>query len=359
MQTLKKIDVFNRLKIFLIRIILFFIFLELGLMILCQLDIFIVRFPSYNITNSPNFLSKFDKDIGFVHEPNSSFVLKNNCIDVTYSFNSLGFLDTERPEKSKQKRILFLGDSFTEGYGVSIENRTSNILENLIKTPCINCALTDKGPAQYQEIYRKYSSKYTHDALVIALYPANDFIDDNAEQYKTFYRPYWKKVNEEWVFINPGKENTDKQKPNIFKRILLNFTYSYNLYLYLKSSLKHESNINEIGHFNFSEADWERLEQSIKTIRILAPGKEILLYTIPSKTEIALTNLNESPLFDKLKLLCESIDIQFLNLASQIASLELSEKESLYKTCDTHWSEKGNKYAANYILKNWRYLQNN
>src|SRR3989338_4161204 len=76
------------------------------------------------------------KDAVFHHGfiPGSRGVSRSSEFEVGYSINSLGFRDGEHPvgKVNGTFRILVLGDSYTEGYGVEAAQRFSGLLEAML-----------------------------------------------------------------------------------------------------------------------------------------------------------------------------------------------------------------------------------
>jgi len=100
------------------------------------------------------------------------------------------------------------------------------------------------------------------------------------------------------------------------------------------------------------------LARSIEELRILAPDKEIALFTIPSKGELSPSHLDKNPLSKKLDILCDSLDIVFIDLARALTGGSLEVQQSYYLTCDSHWSKKGTRFVANCIQKHWSFFSN-
>ncbi len=74
-------------------------------------------------------------------KPNTDFNFKESEFSSHYSINSLGVREKEFSENKKDvhtKRIICLGDSFTEGMGVEYEEAFPKILENSTKSACQN-----------------------------------------------------------------------------------------------------------------------------------------------------------------------------------------------------------------------------
>jgi carbamoyltransferase len=76
--------------------------------------------------------------------------------------------------KSKNKRVLVFGDSYTAGDGVSNGKRYSDLLEqSLDEVEVLNFALSGSGTDQQYLIYQEYANKVEHDAVVIGVLVEN------------------------------------------------------------------------------------------------------------------------------------------------------------------------------------------
>jgi len=347
-------------SLLLIRGSIFFFVLELALLLISEMGWINIPQPVYSNANDSYYQARIDPDIGYVHTPNGHFEIRQYCTDFSHDFNHLGFLDRERPQRSDKSRVIVLGDSFMEGYGLDKVFRISDLIEKATSTPMLNFGLTDKGPTQYVEIYRKYGRQFEHDAILIGIYPENDFIDDDPLNNLDKTRPVWVKVKGQYVLKKP--ESRETMKPHIpwFKRVLRNYTYLYNAYLYYKGRMFPPpfDQVQLSNHSDFTTENWERLARSIEELRILAPDKEIALFTIPSKGELSPSHLDKNPLSKKLDILCDSLDIVFIDLARALTGGSLEVQQSYYLTCDSHWSKKGTRFVANCIQKHWSFFSN-
>jgi lysophospholipase L1-like esterase len=97
---------------------------------------------------------------------------------VTISTNSDGFRDDEYPtQKSDKRRIVFLGDSLTLGWGVGKEETFEHILEQKldVKTPTeiINLGVGNYNTTQEVNLFIDKGAKYKPD-LVVLFYFIND-----------------------------------------------------------------------------------------------------------------------------------------------------------------------------------------
>lgn len=122
-------------------------------------------------------------DINLNHKllPNCKGVLKTVDFSHDIETNSLGLREKEiAPKKDGIYRILIVGDSFAEGWGVSIENRFSEIAQKLLEGK--NIEIINAGVRSYSPVleltYLKNEGLKLQPDEVIMFYDASDLHDD-------------------------------------------------------------------------------------------------------------------------------------------------------------------------------------
>lgn len=78
---------------------------------------------------------QYDEQTGYKYLPNLNFTLKTDNYQVSVKTNSLGHREQELPPSSHQFRILVLGNSFSVGYGIEVNQRYSNQLNSMLNDP--------------------------------------------------------------------------------------------------------------------------------------------------------------------------------------------------------------------------------
>ena len=138
------------------------------------------RMPYSNIKfcriPDPILLSKF--------VPNSTCKYKNSEFNIDYKINSQGLRDYEHTVKKPPDtfRILLLGDSFTEGYGLEIDKSFGKITENHLskitgqKIEVINAGLSGRGLLTEYLYLRFFGILYEPD-LTILVFNMTDFLE--------------------------------------------------------------------------------------------------------------------------------------------------------------------------------------
>lgn len=155
------------IKIFFINFLIFLVglfFLELFFVVYIkshslqraiELPSFLKSYIKYNVTDiiqNKEECAKYDKELFYTLKP-------GNCIfniaesSEAYSINSLGVRDDE---KSLDKpEILFLGDSFTMGWGVSNEDTYAQIVENKTGMKVLNAGISSYGTAREMGLLKR------------------------------------------------------------------------------------------------------------------------------------------------------------------------------------------------------------
>jgi hypothetical protein len=363
-------------------LLLSFVLLEAGLAFLCASGRLRISKPSYSLNNVfSKYWADINPEFGVWHEPFSKYKHVSSCFNLTYQANSYGARDIERSKSAQGKpRVLVLGDSFVEGYGVAQSDRFSDRLEKITGIEHLNFGTSGAfGPTQYLMLYQHLAKNFEHSALIIALLPDNDFLDDDYEYGQKTHqgrlRPYF-----DGDYPNYKLVTTPARDPNTPARYLENFlrqfTYTGNLIKYMKGLRRHREARNALqtaqlpndecrmtndmgysGYFDFSPAQWDRLKYVLEQFRAAAPDKQILVVTIPCDTDILRTEqTGEAPLPNQLTELCRSLGMNYLDLLPAIRSAS-NGWPSCYLSCDRHWSSYGNEIAAETLFSGGQLLK--
>lgn len=347
-------------------LLLTFILLEAGLAWLCSTGRLKIAEPSYCFSNiGSHFWADSNPFFGVWHAPHSSFKHISPDYNLTYHANAQGMRDKERDLSAHgKKRVIVLGDSFVEGWGVASENRMSDRLERMTGLEHLNFGTSGSfGPTQYLMLYTHFAKSFEHDALIIAILPDNDFLDDDyeygrimhANRIRPFFigtKPNYKLIVTQSQLQSPGSK--------LLEQTLLTLTYTGNLIKYFRSLSRHNQATipaNYAGYFDFSPAQWDRMEKVLQEFRRAAPSIPILVLTIPCDTDIQRTEkLGAAPLPPKMQALCKSLGMQYLDLMPAIRATPEGWQACYLKT-DRHWNARGNEIAAQAVLNASEFLK--
>lgn len=125
-----------------------------------------------------NYFAKNTKEL--IYPPCSKARHQSSEFDITVKINSLGFRDYEYAlNKKKKYRIAVIGDSFTFGWGVVLEDCWVKILEKQLNTSGVDVEILNLGkggasPADYEQTAEKIIPILKPDLTVVCVLQAND-----------------------------------------------------------------------------------------------------------------------------------------------------------------------------------------
>ncbi|MEO6185330.1 MAG: SGNH/GDSL hydrolase family protein [Steroidobacteraceae bacterium] len=306
------------------------------------------------------------------------------CFRVQYRTNSIGARDSEFPLHDASPRMLLLGDSFAEGYGVNDADTAASVLEKLEGREVLNFgAGGDLGPLQYRLLYEKLASQYDHDTLLIFFLPANDFTDNDYDFWTTTeaarnagaegerWRPYSRRTPDGGyeTFYPPAavrrtawSSHTDD--PFTLRRFVADHLWSSNVLRSLKLVLlsrriskaqgSTDSGTAFSGYFDVApdrqHAALHEMEELVREAR----ARHVVLVAVPTTGDLqriaAGADQRATPWRKTLESLAAVVpgkDVRFVDLADDFPAGPVG----LFSKCDGHWTPAGNRLAADIIHK--------
>lgn len=314
---------------------------------------------------------------GAWRKPLAKTTQEGSCFKVNYESNSIGVRDREFFKEKNKKRVVLLGDSFAEGYGVGLADTAAKAIERKTGVEVYNFGTSGSvGPVQYDIIYEKIAKNYYHDILLIFFLPENDFNDNDYEHWKflgssTRYRPYWRKISENtYDYFVPSNAikttdfNWSKDHPT--RAFFRKYFWAYNVYqtyefyygIYSVSKLSkvpmREILDNWKGYSGYLDATSDQQEAVIffmDKIMINSPANKIILVSIPSRSDYTrLASGADMEAADWYKAFSTSRkrlnkDIEFIDLLKY----PMANPDSLFLSCDAHWGPGGNSFVADIV----------
>ncbi len=115
---------------------------EVGAYVLIKTGLIVAQRPNHG---TETYWWGDHPEFGVWRYPNAEFHHRASCFDVRYHANSVGMRDRERPLETADHRVVVLGDSFMEGWGINDSERLSNRLEQATGVPHMNFAMAHFG----------------------------------------------------------------------------------------------------------------------------------------------------------------------------------------------------------------------
>ena len=297
----------------------------------------------------------------------------------TTKTNSLGFRDRDNrkiPLKTEKKRLVFIGDSVTEGLGLDYEETFVGLIDNALKEEhsVLNAGVTSYSPIIYWKkidyLINKVGLQF--DELIVYLDVSD--IQDEASIYKlndTGVTSGFKGVVSERKKILQSeliKENTilwawlrslrKKEKPTVSRKSIFSKketqTYENSINLHRGSWTFDESIYNEYGKkgLKLSAIYMEKLLKNLKT-----NGIKMTLAIYPWPDQIFHDNVNSKHVVfwedwtkkNKVRFVNHFID--FFLSKNEFGAIKTIEK--YYIPGDVHLNTKGNILIKEYFLSQY------
>jgi hypothetical protein len=297
------------------------------------------------------------------------------CFEVENASNSWGARDRERTLHSlKKQRYLVLGDSFTEGYGVAQEKRFSELLEKRTGEEVLNFGISGNfGTIQEWQLYKHLGQKFDHSEVWLFFLPANDFDDNDPEQFpKGRYRPYLRENTsgnlELFYPVSFGAREEPKpmSRSRRIRRVFYNNIYLLNVIrqfgdAFESSSLKDavdkvQASASRSRYQEFSAQDMKRVLYSFEQIANLAETRPFRIFIIPREVDfLAAGNSGKphSPLVQAFQNFAKSREnvfvVDLLPRFLDYASKNNISRDAFFLPCDGHWSELGHEVVAGIV----------
>jgi hypothetical protein len=291
------------------------------------------------------------------HEPNSSSRHVLTCADLRYQFNAEGMRDRPRERQGSPSRVVVLGDSFIEGWGAQEADRLTNLLESAKGKEFLNFGTSGSfGPLQFYLIYDHLAKFFAHESVLVGIFPANDFDDDDYKHWmeKGRRRPFW--VGQAPNFSLAYSQVKSK---TFFQRYLRpffkEFSYFYNAAEDLYDGLTHRAHNKKARvssrFYDFTEEEWQRMLFSLQKLREASQGKKLTLMLIPMIADLKRYDQDgKSPLASKLEAWGEGRDVVVIDLLPWLHDYQ-KDWMAYSLPCDGHWSAQGHRAVFELVQK--------
>jgi hypothetical protein len=338
-------------------------FLELLVRLIVAAGLLPLRY--YPVTHDPQFWAYTDESVGMWKVPDTQFKHESSCFSVIYESNNMGARDIERNSSADGKhRTLVLGDSFVEGWGVSAEQRFSNLLEQRTGDEHMNFGASGGfGTIKEWLLYEKWGGVYEHSEVMLFVLPYNDFDDNNPKSYSSdLYRPYLRDgQNGPEVYYPVEFDSRDTERRSTGKVIRNRIYMGSHLINILISGIKaidinKEVRIPVSRYLSYTEAELETMLYTLRQIRDLAGDRPFSIFLIPRGYDIEMAAEREqpAPLVLAMQQFADANENTWFTdlLPVFAADAKTHQRTAADYTlgCDGHWSGLGHDIAANAVL---------
>ena len=263
--------------------------------------------------------------------------------------NSEGFIDTEHSFAKPHgiKRILFLGDSFTAGFGVPVSQRFSDLVSKELgeKYEVINMGLWGYSTDQELLILEDKGLKYHPDIIVLAVFMDDYYGCQLHTQRNKFLKPKFSYDTDGNIFLrgNVPNNNTNSYLVNFFRT----------RFALLCERMSIDKNIYSLGWISVFDNEFIKRGYFKLPLLIMSAinnisernNSRLLVVLIPFKDQLRgnMSNLPQTITVNHLK----RSNAEVLDLLP----VYKQSNEKLYFSRDLHWTASGHQLASRLIVK--------
>jgi len=259
---------------------------------------------------------------GVWHNPGVSARLTTSVSTVTYDINSYGARDVERERNGPASRVVVLGDSVTEGWGVEAPQRLTNLLESGTGKPHLNFGMAHFGPYQSYLVYRDLAHGFAHDTVLLGIFPYNDFTDldyanaAHAAGYEYRYRPYLTGSYPDYGHVDFRERDWQRFLRRHFYAYgalekLLDGLQGYNRRGYLQTRGRdQQSGLKRSFYYDYTPHQLGLLKHCLELIHEQAGGRAFAVVLFPAPPDLVrYRQSGPSPLADELRAAVPSLRV--------------------------------------------------
>ena len=306
------------------------------------------------------FWNPNDDRFGVWHRPNATTRHRTDSFHLPYRTNSVGARDIERPLESSQPRVVLLGDSFIEGWGLPRNQRLGDRLERMTGMPHLNFGMSHFGPYQGFLAYRELAKQYAHDFVLLGVLPENDFFDMDLERART--RPYYEYRYRPYLAGSYPDYREIRLEEGTLHRALRTRSYAFNAVSHALMGFSKQDpepvqkQLVRSGFYDFSDADFDRLRYVIERILEEADGRRVAVVLIPTLKDFQRFGQTEGqppPLTATLLKFSAGRELRIVDLLAPFFH-QTPRHGKYYFEGDYHWNAHGNAVAAGIVAEELR-----
>lgn len=308
-------------------------------------------------------LLRYDKHIGHLFTPNLSMRQPYSEKPYYIRTNQQGFranFDYEPPREG-ERRIAFVGDSYTAGDGVANEKRFSDLASDALGAQSYNFGLSGSGVDQQYLIYRQAAEEYRPDLLVLSphisdisrnLLEARISVDGQTGKQIMVPKPYFTVENGTLEQHNvpvpkdrqPVDESESQEKlfqPGEFVRDVFHKFVPEKV---KEELLKLQFSKQHGGYESEDDERWVLMRLLLENIIERAGDIPIILAPLPYH------RINKNPDYkERFTTLADRFDnVHFVDVLDKFAAV--ADTDSLYFAKDAHYSEYGHRVIADALV---------
>lgn len=314
-------------------------------------------YPPKEERSETAFFIQYDRQLGWLNRPHAEgpFQLTKEVKPFYVKINSMGLRGAELSHEKQPgiKRMVFIGDSNTFGYGVKGEEAFPSLIAEGLKGSfqILNLGVVGYGTDQELLLMRREAMNYSPDLVILGFSAGNDLYDTMSAVRFGYSKPFFTLRGEELVLNNVPVPERRKAEMSFLAE------HSY-LYKFLAGRLRHGS-YQDKGRSEPAmsmEEGWRVTEVILREMKVLCDsrGCKILIVIIPDgrwlegQWQIPQVGGVDQTVFNQM---LERNGLTYLDLWTPFIK-EHRKGKRLYIEGDLdHWNPDGHRLAAEIIIR--------
>ena len=273
--------------------------------------------------------------------------------DFTYEWttDNLGFKNSNALTVSSHIDFIALGDSFTEGMGVSVENTWPSQIGKLSSLKVYNAGVQGYAATQFLGAYDLLEKKLPHDGIIIGVLPTTSkrearFAVENLGDKQ-------KGTGGIASIVNGDKKSSGSFQVGFIRAIKLTFYNKNTAVGEIPKSFRTSQSLS-------SDENWQRYVAALSMLSQKASneGKRVILIQFPFRFEIyfnpkylGLNDIHQTNYYVELDLLRSSLpkNVEILDILPYMKLDYQKNGRKMYFEKDGHMNEYGNQLVAKYL----------
>jgi len=311
-----------------------------------------------------------DSTLGWIGTPNYHGRFKSIDFDIIIEHDEMGLRRATRETRSidsDAEHIVFLGDSFTWGWGVENDEVFTEQLQNRLgdAAQIHNFGVNAYSTAQELLMLEKHALLTEPDTVVVMFF-SND-LNENTDA-KEGRRPWFELIDNE---LQPRNQPVKRPSVGAFKLFMqrsVALSQLKHAFYQIRDSLEGKEGNKpaaELPQESYSEEKWRLLNALLKELQTrckeATPVCQLQIVYIPTREEVITFKAHgTSAIASRVGAICDAAGIRFLDLSRglykvwQDSAIGEPDATPIYLPVDGHWDVAGHAAVANILFDSWQ-----
>jgi hypothetical protein len=322
--------------------------------------------PFSEITKDDSDFIISDEQVNYKYTPDLEFQISNANYTIKVKTNSDGYRDSDWETSQDTSKILVLGDSYSAGFGVEVDQRWSNVFSRHLKESAdfkdyvvLNSSVSGYSLLQMINTYKILNEKHRFKWVVIGLYTAgldriaNPFVYHQGYAIQKSQRDYFIKAGN-GVYFSVFKMNFFKKGEYFLIRHLSSARILFSVLKKIQLRFQSHSATTPEGQF-LTQNYLAQVENAIEnlTLEMKKANQKLIVLEVCQHDKLNKFDESQNRLFLSISKRFSSDHVFFMSTKNMLES-HLVANKTFWIGNDSHWNQNAHKLVGDslYIFLN-------